>query len=577
MLKKLGYILTKNQKYRALILAGLLIVGMLMEMLGLGMMIPTLALMLKTDIWKEYPSLTPYLDALGNPTQGQLVIGVMSILMVFFFIKTCFFMFLAWKQSSFAADLFSEISNRLFLGYLRMPYTFHLQRNSAELLNNIQSEVAVFNSVSQAGIVMVSEFSVGIGISVMLFLVEPLGALIVSLFLGISALTFHRLTKRRLLNWGIRRQMHAESMSRHLLQGLGGVKDVKLLGRENYFLNEFSGHNSAYARVYTRVLTLQQVPRLYLEFLGVLGLGGLVIVMVAQDKPLERLLPVLAVFVAAAFRMMPSINRIMGASQTIRYAQPVVDVLHREFNIIKDQEELNGSPVEQNFSMEIKLSNIHFQYDTANSQALSKVSIVIPKNITVGFIGQSGSGKSTLVDIILGLLTPTKGEVIVDGKDIQKDLRAWQNQIGYVPQSIYLTDDTLRQNVAFGIPKDQIDENAVQRSIKAAQLEEFVLSLSDGMETFVGERGVRLSGGQRQRIGIARALYHDPALLVLDEATSALDTATEIGVMEAIAALQGSKTIIIVAHRLSTVRNCDSIYRFDKGEMIEAGAPDVML
>jgi len=342
-------------------------------------------------------------------------------------------------------------------------------------------------------------------------------------------------------------------------------------------LAQYHLHNTQGARVAQFQATLQQLPRLWLELLAVTGLALLVLSMLAQGRDMISIVPTLGLFAVAAFRLMPSVNRILGALQLLRYAHIVIDTLHEEFKLDAPEPGAGATKTATSttpaFQKEISLSDIGYSYPAAATEALNNLSIVIHKEESVGFIGPSGSGKSTLVDVILGLLPPVAGKVMVDGQDIQKNLRAWQDQIGYVPQTIYLTDDTLRRNVAFGLPDGQIDDAAVRRAIKDAQLEEFVASLKDGIESRVGERGIRLSGGQRQRIGIARALYHDPSVLVLDEATSALDTATESDVMRAVTALQGSKTILIVAHRLSTVEHCDRLYRLEHGKVVSEGSP----
>jgi ABC-type bacteriocin/lantibiotic exporter with double-glycine peptidase domain len=434
----------------------------------------------------------------------------------------------------------------------------------------------VFTSLSQGIITLSIEISVVFSVAFILILVEPVGAITISFFLGISGYLFFRVTKKRLLNWGEKRQYHVGLAGKYLIQGLSGVKDVKLTGREENFVNEYSEHNNANANILTRVITLSQAPRFYLELLAVVGLAGLIILMIIQEKPLTLLVPILGTFAAASFRIIPSVNRIVAAMQNITYSKPAVNVLFREFKFIYDNKPLiSGSKIEFNDCIEIK--ELKFQYESSDIDAVNNISIKITKGACIGLIGQSGSGKSTLVDIILGLLKPTGGNILVDGYDIQGNLRGWQNQVGYVPQSIYLTDDTLRRNIAFGIPKNMIDDDAVQSALRAAQLDVFVSQLPEGLETVVGERGVRLSGGQRQRIGIARALYHNPEILVLDEATSALDGLTEDGVMEALNIMHGVKTLIIVAHRLSTVENCDILYKLDNGKVIETGKPSSIL
>ena len=307
-------------------------------------------------------------------------------------------------------------------------------------------------------------------------------------------------------------------------------------------------------------------PRLFLELIAVGGLVGLVLVMIGQGKSPVEVLPALALFGAAAFRLLPSGNRMLSALQSIRFFGPAVETLYSEFRLL-DRAPAPNSGHALPFNHTLELDRVSYRYPLAEAPALRDVSFSIPQGASVGFIGESGSGKSTLVDLILGLLSPDVGSVRADDLDVQSDLRGWQSQIGYVPQSIFLTDDTLRRNVAFGLPSEEIDEASVWQAVRAAQLEQFVLDLPLGLDTVVGERGVRLSGGQRQRIGIARALYHQPRVLVLDEATSSLDTDTERAVMATVRALKGEKTLIIVAHRFSTVEHCDRLYRFEEGRV----------
>jgi ATP-binding cassette, subfamily B, bacterial PglK len=563
--------LTPDQRRSAVILFGMLLIGMGLETLGIGLVIPLLGLLASRDITANYPVLVPLLGALGDPSREQLIVWAMLALVALYGIKTLFLGFLAWQQSRFAFGVQASISQRLFNGYLRQPWAFHLQRNSAQLIRNATTEVSQFtNNGLLPGILLLTECLIVTGIGVLLLVVEPVGALAVILTLGVAAWLFQRATRNHILRWGKTRQHHDGLRLQHLQQGLGGAKDVKLLGREGDFLAQYSIHNLGVARVARRQNTLKQLPRLWLELLAVVGLAGLVLVMLAQGKPLDGLLPTLGLFAAAAFRLMPSANRMLGALQGLRFSLPVVETLDRELNLLEDvAPPAVSSPLL--FQQSLVLEAIAYRYPDSESNALESVSLVIRRGTSVGFIGGTGAGKSTLVDVVLGLLAPTGGKVLVDGVDIQTNLRGWQNQIGYVPQSIFLTDDTLRRNVAFGLADQQINDQEIERALRAAQMDEFVRSLPRGINTIVGERGVRLSGGQRQRIGIARALYHDPAVLVLDEATSSLDVATETGVMQAINELHGQKTVLIVAHRLSTVSGCDRIFRLERGRLVEAG------
>lgn len=578
-IQKIRFILTPAERKSAVVLLCLMITGTMLEMLGVGILFPVMILMGQNDLAIRYPRIQPVLEFLGNPTQSQLIVGVMLGLVGIYLIKNLFLAFLAWRQARFVHGIQAQLAQRLFTAYLRQPYTFHLQRNSAQLGHNI-GEVGVFTAVINSSMTIFTEGLALLGITTLLLLAEPLGVLIVALMLGAAVWSFNYITRARVTRWGVARQHHEALRSQHMYQGLGGVKDVKLLGRESNFLAQFQLHSAQGTRVAGSQAILQQLPRLWLELLAVAGLALLVLSMLGQGVGTDRIVPTLGLFAAAAFRLLPSVNRILAGVQFMRYSLPTVNLMYEEVKLIAAEpsvtQEKSAVPSPA-FQTEIRLTNISYIYPSASTPSLNSVSITIQKGESVGFIGPSGSGKSTLVDVMLGLLPPSDGHVMVDGQDIQKKLRTWQNQIGYVPQSIYLTDDTLRHNVAFGLPSEEIDDDAVQRAIKDAQLEEFIASLPNGLETMVGERGVRLSGGQRQRIGIARALYHDPSVLVLDEATSALDTVIELGVIQAVTALQGSKTILIVAHRLSTVEHCDRLYRLEQGRVVAEGTPTEML
>jgi ABC-type multidrug transport system fused ATPase/permease subunit len=565
-------LLSAAERRSALVLIGFMVIGMAVETLATFLVIPAIALLMQQDLAATYPRFQPLLELLGNPGQAELIVKVMLGLVAVFLLKNAFLAFLAWRQMRFAFGVQVRLSQRLFTSYLRQPYTFHLQRNSAQLIRNVTTEVSLFNQAIVSALNIATEILVLVGIAALLVAVEPVGTLVAAAVLGGAAWVYYQGMRTRVMRWGQSRQLHDALRLQHLRQGLGGAKDVKLLGRERTFLDEFGLHNVQSARVGQYQAMSLMLPRLWLELLAVAGLATLVIAMIVQGRDMATVMPTLGLFAAAAFRLMPSVNRVLTALQALRYCIPVVDVLHEEIKLASPEPQVRGTR-SGGLHSDIRLVDVGYTYPTGAAPALEGVSLAVREGESVGFVGPSGSGKSTLIDVVLGLFTPQRGQVLVDGADIQRDLRAWQDQIGYVPQSIYLTDDTLRRNVAFGLPDDAIDEAAVQRAIHAAQLEEFVAGLPRGLDTLVGERGVRLSGGQRQRIGIARALYHDPAVLVLDEATSALDTATESGVMEAVTALHGAKTVLIVAHRLSTVAHCDRLYRLEQGRVVAQTVP----
>ena len=569
-------LMTGAERREAVGLLGLMTFGMLLETLGVGLVIPALAFMTQSDVQSHFPALANWL-ARFELTQEQMVIGGLLTLVIIYVLKGVFLAFLTWRKLSFVFGLQAEMSRRLFAGYMRQPYTFHIQRNSAELIRNALGEI---HFLTQHGLVealrFIAETLVVVGILVLLLYIEPFGTAVSILTLAVFGGGFYLLTRNPMLRWGVARQHHERMRLQHLQEGLGGVKDVRLLGREEEFIARYGEHADGFARVGLKQNTLQEMPRLILEVLAVGALAALVIAMIAQGKPLEDLLPTIGLFAAAAFRVMPSVNRIMTAVQVMRHAMPVVATLASELDALAPAEQRRDAPPLK-FTSELRVDAVSFSYPATEGPSLREVSLTIRAGESVGLVGGSGSGKSTLIDVILGLLAPQSGTVRIDGIDLRTNLRSWQDQIGYVRQHIFLTDDTLRRNIAFGIPDAQISEQALQRALRASQLEQFVENLPAGLDTMVGERGVRLSGGQLQRIGIARALYHDPQVLVLDEATSALDMATEREVMNAVRALHGVKTVIIVAHRLTTVADCDYLYRVDNGRIVQTGAPEALI
>ncbi|NOQ81339.1 MAG: ATP-binding cassette domain-containing protein [Methylophaga sp.] len=570
-IKAVWSLLPDKKKPEAISLLLLMIVGMMLEMLGVGLVLPLIVILTDNELTEKYPFIASLLDKLGNPDQLALLMGVMLVLVAVYSVKNLYLALLAWKQSKFVFDTQTDLAVILFRRYLYHPYSFHLQRNSAELINNLQVELSLFVSyMLSPGMLLIAETMVVLGLVGLLLFFEPVGAITVfGVFILVGGL-FQWLTKKRITAWGKQRQQHESQRMKHAQQGLGAVKDVKLYGKEEFFLAQYADHTEMSLKMNQRNSFMHNVTRLWLEILAISGLSLLFAGMMFQGKLISEILPVLGLFAAVSFRLMPSINRIIGAIHQLRFGSAVTDFMQKEFNA-------TASPViEQDkssfiFDREILLHNIFFKYQLSDKYALKKVNITIKKGEMIGFVGESGSGKSTLIDIILGLLTPQQGHVQVDDLDILENMRAWQNLIGYVPQSIYLTDDTLRRNIAFGFDNEEIDESAIKRTIVVAQLENLVSELPDGLDTMLGERGVRLSGGQKQRIGIARALYNDPDILVLDEATSALDNEIESDVMEAVINLQGEKTILIIAHRLTTLEKCDFIYRLEQGEIVAEG------
>ena len=568
-IKQIVSLLDSKERVKALWLLLLIIIGMFMEMLGIGLVVPALVLLIENDIASSYPQVLPILELIGNPPKELLISYALIALISLYVIKTFFLAFLVWTQSSFSFGVGENVSKRLFEKYLHQPYIFHLERNSAQLIRNTTMEVHHFSATLAQLLIFSSELMVIVGIGALFIVVEPIGSLVIVLTLGFASWLFQNITKNRIEAWGNTRQLSDEKRIQHLQQGLGGVKDAKILGREKEFLNQFEYPNRRLALIARNMATVQGLPRLWLELITVFSLVLLIVFLVNQSDQLTEIIPILGLFAAGAFRLMPSSNRLISAIQQMRFSIPIVQTLAEEFLLDIPSKESNLSSIE--FEDLIEVKEISFSYPNTKVLALNNINFKIKKGETIGIIGESGSGKSTLIDIILGLLDPAKGQIIIDNQSMHLAKRNWQNKIGYVPQTIFLNDESLKRNIAFGLPEQDIDEGKIKQTILAAQLEEYIETLPDGIETSLGERGVRMSGGQRQRIGIARALYHGPDVLVLDEATSSLDNETESEVMAAIEMMRGEKTIIIVAHRLSTVKNTDRLINLEKGVLIKEG------
>ncbi|MDC0308937.1 ABC transporter ATP-binding protein/permease [bacterium] len=570
-LSNLLNILNRSQRKKLFFLGCLILIGMFAEIMGVGMIVPFFALILNDNILTEYPHLRSLNDYLGDPEQNNLIAFAILILVLVYVAKNSFLSFLAWRQTSFTFDIIQEFSNRLMRLYLFQPYSFHLNNNSSVLIRNVMQEVDLLaTNVISPILILITECLVILGLLILLLYIEPVVVLGAGGMIGIAALIFLVLTKQHVGKWAKLRQHHARFRIQHFQQGIGGAKELKLFGREYGFLEKFNYHNKKWANTAKMHNILLLIPRLWIEVFAITSLLVFAHFLLNKNIEQDEIITKIGVFAAAVLRLLPSTNRVVGSLSSLRFGIPSIDVLNKEFKLPNSLSDTNNSHSISCFK-KIEIKSLFFKYPGSFKNVINDVSLAIKRGESIGLIGTTGSGKSTLIDLLLGLLSPDEGIINVDGVNIQKNIRSWQEKIGYVPQSIYLSDDTLRSNIAFGIRDDKVDDFLIKQAVNLAQLEEFVSALDEGLDTYVGEQGVRISGGQRQRIGIARALYHNPDILVLDEATSALDIKTESGVMEAVEALHGKKTIIIVAHRSTTLSHCDHIYRIDGGKIKKEG------
>ena len=560
--QKIRQILPKNQKKALVLLSGLLFIGMVFEILGLGILFPILTVLLDPEKMRIWLNDIAYFDFSVYSYNEILIFCLISIFVVYLS-KTLFLVFLTYKQNIILENVGAFIQKRLYSKYLFQSYKSHLYKNLSQMMKEVQLETIYFNSFFRSVLTLIVELALVFSIVLTILFLEPKGAIAIGLIFGSLALLYFQLTKRKIKQWGSQRQSLDLFISKILMNSLSGIKEVKLLDKENFFLDRFTQTNTKKVKVATNHQTLTQISRFYLELITIVGMVSLILILISNGVNTSEIVTLLGVFVAAAFRMIPSINRILAALQNLKYYSSSIDVISKELFDSPIIEKNKPSSFE--FNNKITVDNLDFSYK--KKKILEEINLDIEIGETIGIVGESGSGKSTLVDLLNGLLKPTKGTIKVDNRNIEEFITSWQLSIGYVGQEIFLIDDTIKANIAFGIEEEKIDHNKINQVLKASQLSKFISELENGVETRVGDRGIQLSGGQRQRIGIARALYHNPSVLIFDEATASLDDQTEKQVMKSIYNLKQNKTMIIIAHRISTLNQCDKIYEIQHGQI----------
>ena len=524
----------------------------------------------------KYEFIANTFDYFGLVPGPRLVTYGALVLFIVYVFKNAFLFWVYQYQFKLVEYQRVKLADRLFRAYMHAPYVFILNRNTAELLRNTNGETAL---VIQGVIIPLLNITMGALMTLftitLLIVATPFIALLGVLLLGGGSALFLRVVRKRLQQYGMIAKRERKTIVQSVNQGLGALAEARIFGREQYFQQTLYNSLSNFARVTRLQQVINKSSPYIMETIAIAGILLVIVGLVAGGSDVAQLLPTLALFGAATVRLKATIGQIVGGVSQIQFSLPaigsVVDDLEVIEPLVQQRQRQENKDVVLPFEREIQVQQVSYTYPNTDTPALRDVSITIPKGTSVGLVGATGSGKSTLISIILGLLQPDNGQVLVDGKDISIYRRGWLDHIGYIPQFIYLTDDTVARNIALGIADEDTNYDRVWSALRAAQLEEYVNGLSKGIHTIVGERGVRMSGGQRQRVGIARALYHNPDVIIMDEATSSLDNQTESLVMEALENLKAGRTFIMIAHRLSTVQQCDQLYFLEQGEIVANG------
>jgi ATP-binding cassette, subfamily B, bacterial PglK len=578
LIRQLWYILTPREKIEGSFLLGAMALGACVEAVSIGLVIPFIAVLREPDLVFKAPHLQPLLSNLNIHEPRELFFLLGPALISLFAIKTGYLILLYRWLFRYAMKKEVKLARQLLTGYLSAPYTLHLQRNTAELVGVTTRSVEEFTSGFLVNLLTVlGELLVLAGVTSLLMTVEPLATLGALVVLAVPTAVAYRSTRHRLADAGRMAEQNWFLMTQWAEQAIRSVKETTISGRRAFFIDRHGYHVRNFTESLRSLAFFTAFPRLIIDTLAVSAMVAIAAILLVRGQDLQSILPLLGMFALAAVRLIPSTSRMSSSLAQVRYRYASAEVIYRELLVLRQRPsdpssgsaEEPASPIP--FRRTLLLEHLSYRYPAAPHSAIEDVSLEIPKGHLIALIGPTGSGKTTLVDLILGLLVPDSGRILVDGRDLHANLAGWQRNIGYVPQTVYLIDDTVRRNVAFGVPEQEIDDERVWQALRAAHVDHVVRSLPGALNATVGEHGDRLSGGERQRLGIARALYRDPEVLVIDEATANLDPVTEAAIVETIGRLRRRKTIIVITHRPAFVRNCDCIYMLARGRVWNSG------
>ena len=568
LIKLIWKLLTSNEKYNYFIHIVLSLINTFFETALIALVIPLTQIIMKKKVSIFFLDNLNYLDTLSYEDQ---VFVAITLLVTIYLVKNFFYAFFLWWQHNYIAKFETRIVKKLFSTYILQPYPFHLAKSSGVLINKINFEVGSFNSTLKAICHISSEFLVLVALSTCLLIYEPQGTLIVIIFALLIFLISSYFLKKKVRLWGEKRFIHQGLANRELVQSFEGIKEIKVMGLEKKIISNFFKNISQAIMWRTKWEITAGFPRIIFETIAVVSFC-LLIFAILKISSSVNLIEITALFLAATFRLMPSLTRITSSYTTFQNQYAPVSSIVNDLNLITIELQNEESKVDLKFNESIEIKDLNFMHENTEKLAINNLNFNIKKGDIVGIIGTSGSGKTTLADIIIGLLKTNKGNILVDNIQIDsKNLKNWQKKIGYVPQTIFLSDESVRGNIAYGVDENLVNEERIKKCIQMANLDKFVSELPVGLDTIIGEKGIRISGGQRQRLAIARTLYHDTEILIFDEATSALDPKNESEIISNILSLKGNKTIIIIAHKFSLIKDCDNIIVLDDGKLIKQG------
>lgn len=579
---KLSYILTSQQKRYSVLLFVMSIFSALFEMLGVSVILPLMQAFVSPDTLAQESYIVPFVKLFHLETSEQIIVCVCLGITVIYLVKNLYSVIYVWVSTKFSNKIMRELSVRILSAYMKQGYSFFVNNNSARLLRGLGADVQSVYTIITQGFAFISKALTILCITIFIIVQTPVMAIYLLMLVAFCFLLTQLIFRRSMQKYGKVGREYAFRSNQASLEAIQGSKEVLVTNRQDYFINEYLKCIMGSNKASIRLSMGSSAPANIIEAICVAGLMIAVAIQIIYTNNSMELLGQMATIAVAAFRILPSLGAMLSSVNALVYHAPALAAAYDTLYMVKELEKegnryVSSADVQKKYTFqhEVRLEHITFAYPRSKEKVIDNLDMTIRKGTSVAFIGTSGAGKTTLSDIILALLKPQSGEILMDGVNIKEVGSQWHRIIGYVPQSIYMTDSTIRRNIAFGIEESKIDDSKIWKALEMAQLKEFVEKLPKGLETRVGEWGVQFSGGQRQRIAIARALYGEPDILVLDEATAALDTETETAVMEAIEALQGYKTLIIVAHRLTTIRKCDEIYEICGGKAVRKDKKDI--